>query len=217
MGGHETTLSRPRKLASQILQLPKAKLCGNGNLLWQLLSTHKNGGKLWGIWQMLLGILERFPLCALFGLVIHHPCCPKAWSYKLQILLPRWSISIVGISINKRPRTPFPKTLWEELTKDLNKELVSIIRWPIVGSMRTGIFTCTITKLGVGLKHFLFTPLFGEDSHFDEHIFQMGWFNHQPDKQANVGVNIPDGMVSKSFSPPSRQLGQLLHRIVYQF
>jgi len=26
----------------------------------------------------------------------------------------------------------------------------------------------------------LFSPLFGEDSHFDEHIFQMGWFNHQP-------------------------------------
>ena len=30
------------------------------------------------------------------------------------------------------------------------------------------------------LKHFLFSPLFGEDFQFDEHIFQMGWFNHQP-------------------------------------
>ena len=30
------------------------------------------------------------------------------------------------------------------------------------------------------LKYFLCSPLFGEDSHFDEHIFQMGWFNHQP-------------------------------------
>ena len=28
--------------------------------------------------------------------------------------------------------------------------------------------------LGGGFKHFLFSPLFGEDSHFDEHIFQMG-------------------------------------------
>ncbi len=28
------------------------------------------------------------------------------------------------------------------------------------------------------LKHFFLT-LFLEDSHFDEHIFQMGWFNHQ--------------------------------------
>ena len=30
------------------------------------------------------------------------------------------------------------------------------------------------------LKHFLFSPRkFGEDSQFDEHIFQRGWFNHQ--------------------------------------
>ena len=28
---------------------------------------------------------------------------------------------------------------------------------------------------------FLFSPLFGEDSHVDEHIFQRGWFNHQPE------------------------------------
>ena len=27
----------------------------------------------------------------------------------------------------------------------------------------------------------IFTPKMGEDSHFDEHIFQMGWFNHQLD------------------------------------
>ena len=27
-----------------------------------------------------------------------------------------------------------------------------------------------------------FSPLFGESIQFDEHIFQMGWFNHQPDK-----------------------------------
>ncbi len=33
--------------------------------------------------------------------------------------------------------------------------------------------------LGGGFKYFLFLPLFGEDSHFDEHIFQRGWFNHQ--------------------------------------
>ena len=34
--------------------------------------------------------------------------------------------------------------------------------------------------LVVGLKYFLFSPLFGEMIQFDEHIFQMGW-NHQPD------------------------------------
>ena len=27
---------------------------------------------------------------------------------------------------------------------------------------------------GGGFQYFLFSPLFGEDSHFDEHIFQMG-------------------------------------------
>ena len=36
-------------------------------------------------------------------------------------------------------------------------------------------------KLGGGFKYFLFSPLLGEDSQFDEHIFQMGWFNHQPE------------------------------------
>ena len=33
--------------------------------------------------------------------------------------------------------------------------------------------------LGGGFKHFLFSPLLVEDFQFDEHIFQMGWFNHQ--------------------------------------
>ena len=28
---------------------------------------------------------------------------------------------------------------------------------------------------------FIFTPTPGEMIQFDEHIFQMGWFNHQPD------------------------------------
>ena len=38
--------------------------------------------------------------------------------------------------------------------------------------------------LGGGFKHFLFLPLPGEIIQFDEHIFQMGWFNHQPE---NIG------------------------------
>ena len=33
--------------------------------------------------------------------------------------------------------------------------------------------------LGGGFKHFLFSPLPGEMIQFDDHIFQMGWFNHQ--------------------------------------
>ena len=35
--------------------------------------------------------------------------------------------------------------------------------------------------LGGGFKHVLFSSLFGEMIQFDEHIFQMGWFNHQLD------------------------------------
>ena len=38
----------------------------------------------------------------------------------------------------------------------------------------------TKNSWGGGFKHFLFSSLFGEDSHFDYSIFQMGWFNHQP-------------------------------------
>ena len=34
-------------------------------------------------------------------------------------------------------------------------------------------------KLGGGSKDFLFSPLPGQMIQFDEHIFQMGWFNHQ--------------------------------------
>ena len=36
------------------------------------------------------------------------------------------------------------------------------------------------TNLGGGYEYVLFSSLFGEDFQFDEHIFQMGWFNHQP-------------------------------------
>ena len=34
-------------------------------------------------------------------------------------------------------------------------------------------------SLGGGFKHFIFSPLPGEMIQFDEHIFQMGRFNHQ--------------------------------------
>ena len=37
-------------------------------------------------------------------------------------------------------------------------------------------------KLGGGFKYFYFYPLLGEMIQFDEHIFQMGWFNHQLEK-----------------------------------
>ena len=39
-------------------------------------------------------------------------------------------------------------------------------------------YRCFIILDG-GFKHFLFSPLPREMIQFDEHIFQMGWFNHQ--------------------------------------
>ena len=42
----------------------------------------------------------------------------------------------------------------------------------------------TDLKLAGGFKYFSCLTLLGEDSHFDEHIFQLGW-NHQLVKQLN--------------------------------
>ena len=33
---------------------------------------------------------------------------------------------------------------------------------------------------------FIFTPILGEMIQFDEHIFRMGWFNHQLDLQLDI-------------------------------
>ena len=42
----------------------------------------------------------------------------------------------------------------------------------------------SIQNLVGGFKYFfIFTPKIGEDFQFDDHIFQMGWFNHQPENE----------------------------------
>ena len=41
---------------------------------------------------------------------------------------------------------------------------------------------CRLGGLGGVFKYFLFSTLPGEMIHFDEHIFQLGWFNHQLDE-----------------------------------
>ena len=52
--------------------------------------------------------------------------------------------------------------------------------------------------LAGGFKDFfIFTPNLGEDSHFDDHIFQSGW-NHQLDQFDQCFVS--DGL---SFQPPA--------------
>ena len=53
---------------------------------------------------------------------------------------------------------------------------------PDVGFSLAFIAFCwsTIVILGGGFNFIkVFHPPFGKDSQFDEHIFQMGWFNHQ--------------------------------------
>ena len=52
----------------------------------------------------------------------------------------------------------------------------------------------------------IFTPKNGEDFHFDEHIFQMGWFNHQP---GNVSVEVTWTRCIWWTSTCSHNLGQL--------
>ena len=62
---------------------------------------------------------------------------------------------------------------------------------------------------------FVFTPTWGNDSHFDKHIFQRGWFNHQPvpnntfqviileTERGLQGKNSPNLPTSKGASVPS--------------
>ena len=37
----------------------------------------------------------------------------------------------------------------------------------------------------------ILTPKIVEDSHFDEHIFQRGWFNHQLDAPLTLSTRLP--------------------------
>ena len=48
-----------------------------------------------------------------------------------------------------------------------------------------------------GFKYFLFSPLLGEMIQFDEHIFQMGWFNHQ----LGTVFRMIHGKDSRSYQP----------------
>ncbi len=43
----------------------------------------------------------------------------------------------------------------------------------VVKIVKTNMFWVVVSNI------FVCSPLFGEDSHFGEHMFQMGWFNHQ--------------------------------------
>ncbi len=55
-------------------------------------------------------------------------------------------------------------------------------------------------NLGGGFEHFLFSSLPGEMIQFDEHILQMGWFNHH--------------LVTGFWGPPCKKKGSNLHHFL---
>ena len=68
-------------------------------------------------------------------------------------------------------------------------------------------------KLGGGFKHFLFSSLPGELIQFDEHIFQMGWFNHQLEKRETFPPGFGDHLVlTDTFLPVRRENPKLRHK-----
>ena len=77
-----------------------------------------------------------------------------------------------------------PVTLWcfDLLEKEILLELTLLKTNPCMGRNFENIPRFRQQKLGDGFKDFLCSPLFGEDSQFDDHIVQRGWFNHQPEK-----------------------------------
>ena len=63
-----------------------------------------------------------------------------------------------------------------------------------------------------GFKHFLFSPLIGEDFQFDDHIFQMGWFNHLPVTQGLIWLRYwswpwPPWLAGSTWPPGDAHVG----------
>ena len=71
-----------------------------------------------------------------------------------------WGVKNLAVGFNDFPLLTLPCRKWCNLTNLLQ------LGWYWV-------------SLGGGFKYFLFPPLLGEGFQFDDHIFQMGWFNHQ--------------------------------------
>ena len=60
--------------------------------------------------------------------------------------------------------------IWLQQSQLLISDLRSLLKFqPCVTFLAGGFST-----------FFIFTPILGNMTHFDEHIFQLGWFNHQP-------------------------------------
>jgi len=54
-------------------------------------------------------------------------------------------------------------------------------------------------QLGGDLKQFLFSTLPGEMIQFDEHIFQMCWFNHQLEN--HIPLDFDDNQPASALGP----------------
>ena len=58
----------------------------------------------------------------------------------------------------------------------------------------------------------IFSPILGEDSHFDDHIFQVGWFNHQLAYQRCYKKGTPRiGRPKPEVEPRSMRRGEAVH------
>ena len=60
-----------------------------------------------------------------------------------------------------------------------------------------------INHLGGGFKNVLFSALLGEDGSNLTHIFQMGWFNHQPATHFVFVVKISKSIIPSLEEPPT--------------
>ena len=61
-------------------------------------------------------------------------------------------------------------------------------------------------NLGGGFKYVLFSPLLGEMIQVGEHIFQMGWFNHQLDEELVRWFFV--GEICKMHQKSSQKFGE---------
>ena len=70
-----------------------------------------------------------------------------------------------------------------------------------------------MVDLGGGFKYVLFSHLPGEMIQFDEHIFQMGWFNHQPVGCFLVNILIYHGSYGIVDGPLLKKLRSAVPRL----
>ena len=69
--------------------------------------------------------------------------------------------------------------IWDNVKKKTRSKLPRRFRdrtYFVLGALQ--LLRCPQLHLGGGFKYLLCSPLFGDDSHFDWYIFQLGW-NHQ--------------------------------------